>query len=256
VPCDVAGLAVGAGERHGSGGLASTPVRDRLLSATWTERALERPIRPARAGERRRRPGPVRDDPDQTRTGATVSSGSRGWAAPPARRPAHEERERARRAGCVDSSRPCRNASTHPPPAPAGVSTHDGHAGTSRHTRPKVARGGARARPTASAEPARSHTASPAAVQTTPRPASTDTRAERAGPAPPAPGPDHPPHETPANHRHRPRPPAAGHARRPPISATTPDDPTTGSADTPAPPAARRPPSPRGPPAPSSRPRR
>jgi hypothetical protein len=153
------------------------------------KRALDRPFRPPRSPRAGRARARGRGAGREAARVHTHRTGPSGYAPAPR--------------GCVDSSRSCRNKTTHPSWARRGVSTHDGDAGTSRHTRPQVARRRsprrpgrpeprtdpgrppgrrgqragsdpgrprARVRARVSAERVRSLTASPAAVQTTPSP--------------------------------------------------------------------------------------
>jgi len=157
---------------------------------------------------------------------------------------------RARAAGCVDSSRSCRNETTHPPRTRPGVSTHPGHAGTKRHThhgpgrvcRLMTAIPGrvytpdrrwrAAAHPPARPKPERGQT--PAGAPDTPpaaaAPAETaralphgrEERTAKTAPTPPDQRPFRPQHTPPPpkparsepgrHHRTGPGPPAAGHA--------------------------------------------
>jgi hypothetical protein len=206
----------------------ATGVQAGPREASRMNRALDRPFRPARparAGRARAR----------GRAGRGAGRGARGRAGAHRRTDASGDAPAPR--GCVDSSRSSRNKTTHPSRTRPGVSTHDGDAGTSRHTRPQVARRrsprrpgrpnraptpgrppGARAvngrgqtpadtgrsdpgRPRArvrarvSAPRTRSHTASPAAVQTTPGPPPPNPARSKPDRRP-RPGTDHPPQAT------------------------------------------------------------
>jgi len=76
---------------------------------------------------------------DETVDRVRIPSGSRHEAARTLGGPEPSGHAPAPR-GCVDSSRSCRDETTHPPRARPGVSTHPGHAGTRRHTRPGAGR--------------------------------------------------------------------------------------------------------------------